>query len=78
MYVQSSYIYASSIPELATVQNLLQLCFKRKYSSYQIDIYHVYGRGTSITVQEDLRYARAPSVPFRPQNERKFNAPPSS
>ena len=38
---QSSYIYASSIPELTKVQSLLQLCFKRKYSSYQIDIYHV-------------------------------------
>ena len=31
-------VYASSIHELTTVQNLLQRCFKRKYISYQIDI----------------------------------------
>ena len=34
-------IYASSIPELTTVQNFLQRCFKRKYIPYQIDIYDV-------------------------------------
>ena len=34
-------VYASSIPELTTVQNFLQRCFKRKYVSYQIDIYNV-------------------------------------
>ena len=34
-------VYASSIPELPTVQNFLQRCFKRKYISYQIDIYSV-------------------------------------
>ena len=34
-------VYASSIPELTTVQNYLQLCFKRKYIWYQIDIYSV-------------------------------------
>ena len=74
-------IYASSIPELTTVQNFLQRFFKRKYISYQIDIYrHIrrVRRGRSLTIQEDLRYARPPSVPFRPQNERKFSAPPSS
>ena len=35
-------VYASSIPELTTVQNFLQRCFKRKYFiSYQTDIYKV-------------------------------------
>ena len=34
-------VYASSIPELTTVQNFLQRCFKRKYVSYRIDIYGV-------------------------------------
>ena len=34
-------VYAYSIPELTTVQNFLQRCFKRKYISYQIDIYDV-------------------------------------
>ena len=34
-------IYASSTPELTTVQNFLQRCFKRKYISYQINIYDV-------------------------------------
>ena len=34
-------VYASSIPELTTVQNFLQRCFKRKYISYQTDIYNV-------------------------------------
>ena len=34
-------IYTSSIPELTTIQNFLQRCFKRKYISYQIDIYNV-------------------------------------
>ena len=34
-------VYPSSIPELTTVQNFLQRCFKRKYISYQIDIYNV-------------------------------------
>ena len=34
-------VYASSIPELTTVQNFLQRCFRRKYISSQIDIYNV-------------------------------------
>ena len=34
-------VYAPSIPELTTVQNFLQHCFKRKCISYQIDIYNV-------------------------------------
>ena len=34
-------IYASSTPELTTVQTFLQRCFKRKYISYQINIYDV-------------------------------------
>ena len=34
-------VYTSSTPELTTVQNFLQRCFKRKYISYQIDIYSV-------------------------------------
>ena len=34
-------VYASSIPELTTVQNFLQRCFQRKYVSYRIDIYGV-------------------------------------
>ena len=34
-------VYASSIPELTTVQNFLRRCFKRKYISYQIDIYSI-------------------------------------
>ena len=34
-------VYAYSIPELTTVQNFLQRCFKRKYISYQTDIYNV-------------------------------------
>ena len=34
-------VYASSRPELTTAQNFLQRCFKRKYISYQIDIYSV-------------------------------------
>ena len=34
-------VYASSIPELTTVQNFLQRSFKRNYISYQIDIYSV-------------------------------------
>ena len=34
-------VYASSIPELTTFQNFLQRCFKRKYISYQIDVYDV-------------------------------------
>ena len=36
-------VYASSIPDLTTVQNFLQRCFKRKYFiSYQTDIYNVF------------------------------------
>ena len=34
-------VYAFPIPEITTVQNFLQRCFKRKYISYQIDIYNV-------------------------------------
>ena len=34
-------VYASSIPELTTVQKFIQRCLKGKYSSYQIDIYRV-------------------------------------
>ena len=67
-------IYPSSIPELTTVQNFLQLCFKRKYISYQIDVYVLLEEVDRSLV----KYARPPSVPFRPQNERKFSAPPSS
>ena len=34
-------IYASSTPDLTAVQNFLQRCYKRKYISYQINIYDV-------------------------------------
>ena len=34
-------VYASSMPELTTVQNVLQPCLKGKYTSHQIDIYSV-------------------------------------
>lgn len=34
-------VYASFIPELTTVQNFLQLCFKGKYIWYQIDMYSI-------------------------------------
>ena len=34
-------MYATSKPELTTVQNFLQHCFKCKYYYYQIDIYDV-------------------------------------
>ena len=72
-------VYASSIPELTTVQNFLQRCFKRKYVSYRIDIYGVLEEvDRSLFKKIDLWYARSPSVPFHPQNERKLSAPPSS
>ena len=34
-------VYASSMPELTAVQNVLQPCLKGKYTSHQIDIYSV-------------------------------------
>lgn len=34
-------VYASFTPELTTVQNFLQLFFKRKYIWYQIDMYSI-------------------------------------
>ena len=37
-------VYASSIPELTPVQNVLQRCLKGKYISYQIDTYNVLGQ----------------------------------
>ena len=67
-------LYASSTPELTTVQNFLQRCFKRKYVLYQIGIMMCW-RGRSLTFQEDLQYAWPSFVPFGPQNEREFSMP---
>ena len=33
-------VYASSLPELNTVQQFLRRCLKRRFISYTIDIYH--------------------------------------
>ena len=62
-------IYASSTPELITVQNFLQHFFKRRYVSDQINIYDVLD-----AIQDDLKHARPPFVSFPPQNKRKFCA----
>ena len=70
-------LYASSTPELTTVQNFLQRCFKRKYVLYQIGIMMCW-RGRSLTFQEDLQYAWPSFVPFGPQNEREFSMPRNS
>ena len=67
-------LYASSTPELTTVQNFLQRCFKRKYVLYQIGIMMCW-RGRSLTFQEDLQYAWPSFIPFGPQNEREFSMP---
>ena len=65
-------IYPSSIPELTTVQNFLQRCFKRKYILYQIDIYDVLEEvDCSLFKKISSMPARLPSVPFRPQFKRK-------
>ena len=52
-------VYASSIPELTTVQNFLQRCFKRKYISYQIDVY-------SILEEVDRSLFKISSMPGHP------------
>ena len=52
-------VYASAIPELTTVQNFLQRCFKRKYISYQIDIYNV-------LEEVERHHSRRSAVPGHP------------
>ena len=53
-------IYASSIPELITVQNFLQCRFKHKYSSYQIDIYD------ALEEVDRSLFKKIPSMPGHP------------
>ena len=72
-------IYASSIPELTTVQNFLQRCFKRKYISYQIDIYDLLeevdcSQFKISSVPGDFLY---PSVPKTKESSTRLRVPRS-
>ena len=73
-------VYASSIPELTTVQNFLQRCFKRKYISYQIDIYNVLeevDRSLFKKISSMPRHPLYPSVPKTKENSARLRVPSS-
>ena len=73
-------VYASSIPELTTVQNFLQRCFKRKYISFQIDIYNVLegvDRSLFKKISSTHSHPLYPSVPKTKENSARLRVPSS-
>ena len=46
-------VYASSVPELNTVQQFLRRCLKRRFISYTIDIYYFFEKNRQVNLQED-------------------------
>ena len=62
------------------VMNFLQRsCFKRKYTSYQINLYDFLEETDRALFKKiSSAYARPPFVSFPSQNKRKFCAPPNS
>ena len=73
-------VYASSIPELTTVQNFLQLSFKRKYISYQTDIYNVLeGVDQSLfkKISSTHSHPLCPSVPKTKESSAPLRVPSS-
>ena len=73
-------VYPSTIPELTTVQNFLQRCFKRKYISYQIDIYNVLeevDRSLFKKISSMPRHPLYPSVPKTKESSARLRVPSS-
>ena len=73
-------VYASSIPELTTVQNFLQRCFKRKYVSYRIDIYGVLeevDRSLFKKISGMPGHPLYPSIPKMKESSARFRVPSS-
>ena len=73
-------VYASSIPELTTVQNFLQRCFKRKYVSYRIDIYGVLeevDRSLFKKISGMPGHPLYPSVPKMKESSERLRVPSS-
>ena len=62
------------------VMNFLQrTCFKRKYTSYQINLYDFLEETDRALFKKiSSAHARPPFVSFPPQNQRKFCTPPNS
>ena len=73
-------VHASSIPELTTVQNFLQRYFKRKYISYQIDIYNVLeevDRSLFKKISSMPSHPLYPSVPKTKESSVRLRVPSS-
>ena len=73
-------VYASAIPELTTVQNFLLRCFKRKYISYQIDIYNVLeevDRSLFKKISSMPSHPLYPSVPKTKESSARLRVPSS-
>ena len=62
-------IYASSTPEVTTVQNFLQRCFKHKYISYQINIYDVLEEADRALFKKISSMPSHPSYPSLPKTK---------
>ena len=60
-------VCASSMPELTTVQNVLQPCLKGKYTSYQIDIYSVLEQVTRSLFKKISSMPDHPLYPYVPE-----------
>ena len=67
-------IYASSTPDLTVVQNFLQRCYKRKYVSYQINIYDVLEKTDRELFNKISSMPGHPLYPSLPKTK-KFCAP---
>ena len=69
----------SSIPELTTVQNFLQRCFKRKYISYQIVIYNVLEEvdRSLFKISSMSGHPLYPSVPKTKESSARLRVPSS-
>ena len=73
-------VYPSSIPKLTKVQNFLQRCFKRKYISYQTDIYNVLeevDRSLFKKISSMPGHPLYPSVPKTKESSARLRVPSS-
>ena len=60
-------IYASSTPDLTAVQNFLQCCYRRKYISYQINIYDVLEKADRALFNKISSMPGHPLYPYLPK-----------
>ena len=63
-------VCASSMPELTTVQNVLQPCLKGKYTSHQIDIYSVLEQVNRSLFKKISSMPDHPLYPYVPETKK--------